>query len=516
MSRARHFIRNISSGYLLLLANMVYVVVSVPLALRYLTREQFGLWELMFDITSYLTLIDLGTTPSVSRLLIDHKDRPNDGEYGGLIQTGGLVLVCQGLIILVVGLLGSPAASQLLRIPPPLKVSFVRLLRWQCTIMAAGYITRVFAQVLYAHQLIDGLNLVQVGLTGLSLVVLWAGFHFGAGVYSVLWANATVSLLLALAQVGFCLRLGRLLPEKGCWGRPSWEKFKALFQYGKDVFQVAVGRQLTMASQTLVISRTLGLGAVAAWSVGTRAFNLLCQLIWRIFDFSEPVFSEMVVRGEWDRLRDRFRSITMVSASLAGAAAVVFALCNAAFVQVWTAGKITWPMRCDLLLGVWLIVLVLGRCHGAMVFVSKKIGLMRSIYFIEGVVFLCLAFLVASRGGLPAILAVSILCSISFSGACGLRHTVTFLHFTPKEILWDWLWPMARIILVVTPAVLVIGWVLWPLATLARLVIAGTLAGAVAAGALVRFGVPDDLKAEALRQGPEWVSRLLRRLFGAA
>src|ERR1700733_3412194 len=123
MSRARRFIRNVTSGYLLLLASMFYVFASVPLALKFLTKEEFGLWALMTQITGYLVLIDLGTSSSVSRLLIDRKDRPDEGEYGSLIQTGGLVLGCQGAIILFVGILASPLASHLLQIPPNLEMS---------------------------------------------------------------------------------------------------------------------------------------------------------------------------------------------------------------------------------------------------------------------------------------------------------------------------------------------------------------------------------------------------------
>lgn len=228
---------------------------------------------------------------------------------------------------------------------------------------------------------------------------------------------------------------------------------------------------------------------------------------------SEPAFSEMLVRGERDRLRERFRSITILSASLAGAAAMVFVLCNAAFVLLWTGGKISWPVRCDLLLGIWLIVLVLGRCHGGLIFVSKKIKFMRYIYFIEGVVFLVLAFLVAPRGGLPAILAASIVCSISFSGACGVKHTVSFLHFSLREILVDWLLPMARIILWLVPPVLVAGWVLGPLATFARLVTAGFLVSAVAGCLLLRYGIPENLKPEVLKHSPKVFSGLLRRVL---
>ena len=67
MSRARRFIRNVTSGYLLLLASMFYVFASVPLALKFLSKEEFGLWMLMTQITGYLALIDLGTSSSVSR-----------------------------------------------------------------------------------------------------------------------------------------------------------------------------------------------------------------------------------------------------------------------------------------------------------------------------------------------------------------------------------------------------------------------------------------------------------------
>ncbi len=40
------------------------------------------------------------------------------------------------------------------------------------------------------------------------------------------------------------------------------------------------------------------LQAAAAWSIGTRMFNLACQVIWRISDVSTLAFAEMIVRGE--------------------------------------------------------------------------------------------------------------------------------------------------------------------------------------------------------------------------
>jgi len=73
MSRKRRFITALGSGYLALIANVVFTAVSVPLALHYLSKEEFGLWSVVLQITGYLSLLDLGVGQSVSRLLVDSK-----------------------------------------------------------------------------------------------------------------------------------------------------------------------------------------------------------------------------------------------------------------------------------------------------------------------------------------------------------------------------------------------------------------------------------------------------------
>jgi O-antigen/teichoic acid export membrane protein len=271
-----------------------------------------------------------------------------------------------------------------------------------------------------------------------------------------------------------------------------------------------------MASQTLVISRSLGLGAVAAWSVGTRIFNLLLQLISRIFDFAEPIFAEMVVRGERDSLRERFQSTTTLGASLSGVAAVLFALCNTPFVSLWTSGKIIWSVPCDVLLGIWLIILVQVGCHTGLVLASKRIEWMRYVYFSEGAVFVVLATLVGTRGGLSAIVVVSILCSLGFSYLRGLRHTISFLGLSMREITLDWLAPMGRIILFLVPVALLAGWAFRPLTTFPRLLAAGLPTGVYASFLLLRFGIPNNLKGDVVKHAPRMLSRWLGTVIGVS
>ena len=103
MSRFKRFAHSLASGYVLLAANMLFTLASVPLALKYLGTEEFGLWGLATKIGGFIALVDFGLSASVARILIDHKDDRASGGYGGIVKTGLLVGLVQGALVLGVG-----------------------------------------------------------------------------------------------------------------------------------------------------------------------------------------------------------------------------------------------------------------------------------------------------------------------------------------------------------------------------------------------------------------------------
>src|ERR1017187_10401730 len=147
MSRSHRFLHTLVSSYAAMAAGMVYGLVSIPLALHFLPKSEFGLWAVMTQVVGYIALIELGMTSSVARHLIEYKDRPQDGTYGSMIQTGTLVLVVQGAIICLVGFALSPLFARLLAIPADLERPFIVLLRWQSGIMAIDFVMRIFNQI---------------------------------------------------------------------------------------------------------------------------------------------------------------------------------------------------------------------------------------------------------------------------------------------------------------------------------------------------------------------------------
>src|SRR5689334_11827413 len=136
MSRFRRFAHSLVSGYVLLGANVVYTLASIPLALHFLSKERFGLWALTTQLGGYIALVDFGMRGSISRILVDYKDTREDGEYGGLIQTAALVGVVQGLLIVIGGTALSMLAGGWLLVAPNLAHDFSWLMVGQSALLA--------------------------------------------------------------------------------------------------------------------------------------------------------------------------------------------------------------------------------------------------------------------------------------------------------------------------------------------------------------------------------------------
>lgn len=508
MSRFRRFAHSLLSGYVLLCANVVYTLASIPLALHYLSKEQFGLWALTTQLGGYMALVDFGMRGSISRILVDYKDRREDGEYGGLIQTGALVGGVQGLLVLLAGTTLSLLAGGWLLVAPNLVRDFSWLMIGQSALLAGSFTTDVLRQILAAHQRFDVTNYAQALSFLVGLAILWLCFASGAGVFSLLWSNAAAWLLTALCAFGGSVKLG-LLPSRGQWGKPTLARFSELFRFGRDMFLYSVGGQLVGGSQTILLTRWMGLESAALWSVCTRTFSLLAQIIYRVFDYSTSTLAEMIVRNEQARLFGRFRGIASLSVNLSVVFGALFVACNSSFVRLWTSGKMSWSPVNDWILAGWLLACVIVHAHTGFVGQTKAFGFLRWIFFIEGLVFIGLAALLTRVWGITGLLAASLLATSIFTLPYSLFRTRKYFHM-PWSDLTKWHLGAIRLAVGLVPATACVSWATRGLPPLSRFMFNAGLLGVLGCWFFVRFGMETALRAEMEAHVPNWAQKLCR------
>ena len=512
MSRFKNFTYNLGAGYIQLVFNAIYTLISIPLILHFLPKEQFGLWATIIQLMGYFTLVDFGMTSASARLLVDHKDDRSNGNYGSVVQTTFLVSAIQGLIVFILCVCSAPLITAFIKVPADQVTLFTRLLAFQGIVAALGFIFRPFSVILYAHQkeyipvLTSSISLL------ISLPILWFLLAKKIGIYSFIYVNLFFALVTPITLLFYCWKSG-YLPKHGESIGVSKKTFFHVFSYGKDIFLMNLGAQLITTSQLIIISRSLGLEKAAIWSIGTKLFNLMVPLMCRPFGACIPGMSELVVRGEHDQLYKRFREVVVLTSSLGVLLGVSYVLCNSLFVTLWTHGKINWSPGNDIFLGLWFILSSMQTTHSNFVSVTKQIDGMRYIYFAEGISFFILSFYVASVYGIMGIIISSMFCTLIFSYQYSISRSSKYFHESLCNISVIWVTPSLKFAAIYIPA----AFALW-LATRGQVIIVRFILHSVIAVILggflfIRFGLTrnmiKEIESRMLVYFPKYLSKHL-------
>jgi O-antigen/teichoic acid export membrane protein len=497
VSRFKRFTHSLFSGYILLGVNILYTFASVPLALHYLSKQEIGLWGVVTQIVGYLVLVDLGMASSISRILIDHKDRPNDGVYGAIIKTGALVLLVQGAIIAIAGLVVSFWLAGLFHVPAEHRHQFQVLVAGHCLVLGSVFVGRMFNHLLLAHQRYDASNYAQIGALVINFAALWLCFHGSLGLYSLLVAYAANVFFSTIFSLGAVIGL-KLLPPAGAGGRANLKTFHELFAYGREVFLLSVGWQLVNASQLLVIGRTVGFEAAGIWSIATKPFTMAQQVVYRLLDFSGAGLAEMIVRREQERLRARVRDVVIVSASFAVWVGLTVALCNHDFLVLWTQNRVSWKISSDWLMGLMVIAYATTRCYIGFIGLTKDIRAMKYMYPLEGVVFIGLSVWATRSWGMNGIIASAVVTNLLCSGWYGFVRTKEYFGISRSRQLLAWMrWPLGCL-LSMAAIFAALGWADAGLDPVRRLSLNATVAVLVGFGLFWQLGLTQQLRLEAV------------------
>jgi O-antigen/teichoic acid export membrane protein len=503
MNRSRQFFQGLGSSWFATLCTVVYSLLSIPIALQYLSVDEFGLFVLLIQIAGYFNLIELGISAAVARILIDYKDFHKSGAYGSVVLTGFMVFAVQGFLILVIGLLTAPTIIAVVGVPSELNSQAVFLLKWLAVASALTITFRTYSSVLYANKRLDLIHIFIAMNTLLGLGLLTLILVLGGGLAGLALLFITQAIVGVVSCAVACKRL-ELMPQKGFWGSPSVERFRELFSYGKDVFLVNVGNQVLEASQLIIVTRTMGLTAAAVWSVSTKLFTLVYQLVTKIEGTAVVFFAEMMVRGERERLVARFRQVYQLTAAVAVVAVAVMAAVNRPFVFVWANPSLAWEPPLSGLLALLILLSAVTRCSGDLIIHTKDIGAFRYLYFLEAMMFVLLAVWLGAQFGFYGILGSSIVCLLVFRATYTTWRMARYFSLPGVTFWWTWLKRPILAGMILLPFVISSLWLTKSVTSLwGQLFVAVAWVSIPAAITLLFVGLPRDVRNELALRWPK-------------
>lgn len=428
----RLLIRGVGVGYVSMAVSMAYSFLSIPMALKYLGKTEYGLWALVLSITSYLNFSELGMTNSVQRHLIDLKEKRPNREFGAIFLTGAVVFLVIGVACLVVGGLAIPLVTPLFRVPETFLATFEWLLLGAVALFGLSIGSRILGVPLYVYQRHDLYELSNIFLYLIWLIVLWIGFRLGLGVYSLLLSQGVGFLWTCGFNITACLRLS-LYPARAEWGRPSRKLLSEIAVYARDSFLQQLGQQFVNTLPLLLISRWMGLDAAAIWTVATRPFFILRQILGRPFQYGVSMLADLLANRGQEAMLVRWMQLSQIMTAGALALYPVCAAYNADFLALWTHGSIAWSRWNDVASGFYYYLLVSLFPWYGIVGINKKFGLTRVTSLLEAALLVAFSWLFYRVLGLTGFILALILSKLLM----GFLPSLLYLRETFGEALWS-------------------------------------------------------------------------------
>src|SRR5260370_28597619 len=99
--------KNVGSSWFALGVNILVGIFLSPYILHHLGDDAFGLWVLIFSITGYYGLFDLGIRSSIIRYVAKYSASAENNQFDRLINTALFSVLVIGVIALLITLIGS-------------------------------------------------------------------------------------------------------------------------------------------------------------------------------------------------------------------------------------------------------------------------------------------------------------------------------------------------------------------------------------------------------------------------
>lgn len=338
----------------MLLANFV----SIPITVRYLGAESFGVWMTISSGLSMLLLLDLGVANALTNFISQAYARDDSDRASTYATTAFAVMLVFALVLAGAAWLIWPRLhwQSIFHLASASDAATAgRALAAALLLFLVGLPAGLAAKILGGYQELKVANLFAASGSALNLLSMIVLVRLHAGLVALVAASSAAlvgSNLLCLLWI-WCVHKPWLLPrlrhlERGAaWG---------LLRTGGEFLVFQVSGLAAFNSDNLVLAHYLGPAQVTSYSVAWRlagyaaiAQTLITPALW-------PAFSAAFASGDLEWVRQTFRRTLWATMGSAFGFALVFAVTGRWMIRIWASEAAVPSQTLMLLMCAWILL----------------------------------------------------------------------------------------------------------------------------------------------------------------
>lgn len=332
-------------------------LLTLPLAVRYLGAERYGVWATVTTTAVWINLLDFGIANTLTNQ-ISRAYALGDREGARRYFTNALVLTCfaTGVIAVIFALLFRRINwVSLLNVSTNVSPSEVdRTIAFAAGLMLLALPCNLGSKLLGGYQELH-LTAYASGTGALaSLLGLATGIALHAGMPTLylmsIGCTTFASLTLLLITIW---RKPWLNPR---WSSLDWRSAKELLDSGSSFFLIQVAAVVVFSSDNIIVSHYLGASEVTPYSAVWRVAGLAAVLQSLAFPALWPAYAEAYARRDYQWIRRTFSGTMKAILGLNVACALGLACFGRVFIRMWAGVAAVPDRRLILAMAFWIIV----------------------------------------------------------------------------------------------------------------------------------------------------------------
>jgi O-antigen/teichoic acid export membrane protein len=390
--------KNVGSSWFALGLNILVGLFLSPYILHHLGDDAFGLWVLIFSVTGYYGLFDLGIRSSIIRYVAKYSTVDENEELNRLVNTAFFTYSGIGAVAILITIAVSFYVGSIFRISG----DSLYLARWLFLMVgsavALGFPLGVFGGILEGLQRFYVLNINNMSATILRALLIVVALQRGRGLLTVAFITVALPLLANMVNAVVALRLLRL---RFGFEHLNRESLRRIASYSGTTFIIIVAVRLRFKTDAIVIGTFVSSAAITYFTIGSRLVDYAGEVVGGLAQVFVPMSSQSDATGDLMGLRRIFVAGNRACALIIFPMAAILIILGKSVIEAWVGARYIAASYPVLLVLVIPSTLMLAQsASGRVLYGMAKHKTLAIVTLMEGCANLFLSILLVRRFGI--------------------------------------------------------------------------------------------------------------------
>jgi len=412
--------------------------IQVPLLLRCLGTEAYGIWITIFSVVSWIAIADIGIGSGLrNRLAVSlAKNNVEDGQQ--YISTAYVSLLVIASIISVIALILIPFGNWQLFFNSFQFANRTLMLTLMIVIVTTvfGFVLALINQILMAIQRNSLSSIPFITSNILLVIVVYIISKFiTINVLDIAIIYAlTFIIAFVLVSIAFFKFNKQLRPKFSLFRK---EKIPGIFSIGIGFFVIQIAGIIFFSTDNYIIAKLFGPSEVSSYSIVLKIFTSINMVFNLALNPLLSAYTEAYVKQDFKWIKGKVNLFTLL---LLPVALVTFGIAylTPLILKLWLHKDIVIPEYLPYLMALFSVVSVWNNIYG---FVLGGIGKVRlgaysSIIMAALNIPLCFLFGVSFHMGVNGVITATIVC-MAISSILSPIQVYHFIYKRDRNVKWD-------------------------------------------------------------------------------